>query len=57
MAWTAGVYIVIPRLLAVLGSTFTLWRLSRQFVPPPGLTSYVRNVIALERYQETGSGE
>jgi hypothetical protein len=57
MAWTAGVYIVIPRLLAVLGSTFTLWRLSRQFVPPPGLASYVRNVVALERYQETGSGE
>lgn len=57
MAWTAAVYIVIPRLLAVLGSTFTLWRLSRQFVVPPGLTSYVRNVLALERYQETGIGE
>ena len=47
MAWTAGIYIVVPRLLAVLGSTFTLWRLSRQFVPPPGLTSYVRNVLAV----------
>lgn len=54
MAWIAGVYIVFPRLLAVLGSTFTLWRRSRQFMPPPGLTSYVRNVIALERYQQTG---
>ena len=57
MAWTAGVYLIIPRLLAVLGSTFTLWRLSRQFVPPPGLTSYVRNVVALERYPETRVGE
>ena len=51
MAWTAAVYIVIPRLLAVLGSTFTLWRLSRQFMPPPGLASYVRNLLALERYK------
>ena len=45
MAWTAGVYIVVPRLLAALGSSFALWRLSRQFVPPPGLASYVRIVL------------
>jgi hypothetical protein len=44
MAWTAGVYIVVPRLLAALGSSFALWRLSRQLVPPPGLSSYVRIV-------------
>jgi hypothetical protein len=44
MAWTAAVYIVVPRLLAALGSSFALWRLSRQFVPPPGLASYVRIV-------------
>jgi len=56
MAWTAGIYIVLPRLLAVLGSTFSLWRVSRQFALPPGLASYVRNVLAVEHFQ-TGNGE
>ncbi len=54
MTWTACVYIIIPRLLAVSGSSFSLWRLARQSVPPPGLTSYVKNVLALERNQQTG---
>jgi hypothetical protein len=46
IAGTAFVYIVVPRLLAVLISTFGLWRLSRQLPVPPGVATYVRTLFA-----------
>ena len=52
IAWTAFLYIMLPRLLAVLISTFGLWRLSRQLPLPPGIATYVRTVFAAERFEE-----
>jgi hypothetical protein len=49
VAWTAFLYIMLPRLLAVLISTFGLWRLSRRLSLPPGVATYVRTVFAAER--------
>ena len=53
IAWTAGLYIVLPRLLATVWSTFSLWHLSRRLMPPPGVVGYVRNVLATERFGES----
>jgi hypothetical protein len=52
IALTAFLYIVVPRLLAVLISTFGLWRLSRRLSLPPGVGTYVRTVFAAERFGE-----
>jgi len=52
IAWTAFLYIMLPRLLAVLISTFGLWRLSRRLSLPPGAATYVRTVFAAERFGE-----
>ncbi|HEY0341054.1 MAG TPA: DUF2868 domain-containing protein, partial [Steroidobacteraceae bacterium] len=49
IAWTAGLYIVLPRLLAALTASFNLWRLSRRLVLPPGAVGYVRTLFAAER--------
>ena len=49
IAATAFLYIMVPRLLAVLVSTFGLWRLSRQVSLPPGIATFVRTVYAAER--------
>ena len=49
IAWTAGLYIVLPRLLAALLSTFGLWKLSRRLAPPSGLSGYVRTLFASAR--------
>jgi hypothetical protein len=52
IAWTAAVYIVLPRMLAALISTFNLWRLSRRLALPPGVASYVRTLFAAETLGE-----
>jgi uncharacterized membrane protein len=52
IAWAAFLYIMLPRLLAVLISTFGLWRLSRRLSLPPGVATYVRTVFAAERFGE-----
>ena len=49
IAWTAGLYIVLPRLLAALLSTLALWRVSRRLQLPPGLSGYVRTLLASAR--------
>ena len=56
IAWTAGLYIVLPRLILALFASFNLWRLSRQLPTPPGVVSYVRNLFATESFQP-GNGE
>lgn len=56
IAWTATLYIVLPRLLAALVSSFSLWRLSRRLVLPHGAVGYVRTLFAAERLQP-GNGE
>jgi hypothetical protein len=56
IAWTAGLYIVLPRVLAALSVSFTLWRLSRRLVLPPGAVGYVRTLFAAEKVQP-GNGE
>jgi hypothetical protein len=56
IAWTAGLYIVLPRVLAALSASFGLWRLSRRLVLPPGAVGYVRTLFAAEKVQP-GNGE
>ena len=56
IAWTAGLYIVLPRVLTALSASFALWRLSRRLVLPPGAVGYVRTLFAAEKVQP-GNGE
>ncbi len=56
IAWTAALYIVLPRLILALVASFNLWRLSRRLPTPPGVVSYVRNLFAAESFQP-GNGE
>ena len=56
IAWTAGLYILVPRLIAVLFASFNLWRLSRRLPVPLGIVGYVRTLFAAERFQP-GNGE
>jgi hypothetical protein len=56
IAWTAGLYIVFPRVLAALVASFNLWRVSRRLVLPSGAVGYVRTLFAAERIQP-GNGE
>jgi hypothetical protein len=56
IAWTAGLYIVLPRVIAALSASFSLWRLSRRLVLPPGAVGYVRTLFAAEKVQP-GNGE
>jgi hypothetical protein len=51
IAWTAGLYIVLPRLLAALTASVNLWRLSRRLVLPSGAVGYVRTLFAAEKVQ------
>jgi hypothetical protein len=53
IAWTAVLYIVLPRLFAALSTTFALWRLSRQLAIPSGLSGYVRMLLANVRTAAT----
>jgi hypothetical protein len=56
IAWTAGLYILLPRLIAALFTSFNLWRLSRRLPVPPGIVGYVRTLFAAESFQP-GNGE
>jgi Protein of unknown function (DUF2868) len=56
IAWTAGMYIVLPRVLAALTASFGLWRLSRRLELPPGSVGYIRTLFAAEKVQP-GNGE
>ena len=49
IAWTAVLYIVLPRLLAALLAMLRLWQLSRRLALPPGLSGYVRTLFASAR--------
>jgi hypothetical protein len=51
IAWTAVLYIVLPRLILAMFASFNLWRLSRRLPTPPGVVSYVRTLFA------AGNGE
>lgn len=46
IAVTAALYVVVPRLIAVVTSTLGVWRVSRQLTVPPGLTGYVQTLYA-----------
>jgi Protein of unknown function (DUF2868) len=50
IAWTAALYIVLPRLIATGLTTLSLWRLSRRLTLPPGVAGYVRTLLAAARY-------
>jgi hypothetical protein len=45
IAWTALLYIVIPRFLAVLANTVVLWHAARHPAAPPELNRYARLLI------------
>jgi Protein of unknown function (DUF2868) len=49
IALTAGLYIILPRLILMLVASVRLWRLSRRLVLPPGVVGYVRTLIAAAR--------
>ena len=52
IAWTAMLYIVVPRLLAALASTLELWRLSRRLTIPAALCGYM-GVLLVRAHAET----
>jgi hypothetical protein len=45
IALTAALYIVLPRLLAALGTAFGLWRFARRPPLPPSLLGYARTLL------------
>jgi hypothetical protein len=45
IALTAVLYIVLPRLIAALVSSFSLWRLARRAPLPPSLLGYARTLL------------
>jgi len=49
IALTAALYIILPRLILTLLSTFRLWRLSRHLVVPPNVVGYLRRLVANAR--------
>jgi hypothetical protein len=49
IALTAGLYIILPRLILTLSAAVRLWRLSRRLVLPSGVVGYVRTLIATAR--------
>jgi hypothetical protein len=50
IAWTAALYIVLPRLIATGVTTLSLWQLSRRFTLPSGVAGYVRTLLAAARH-------
>jgi Protein of unknown function (DUF2868) len=56
IAWTAVLYILLPRLILAVLASFNLWRLSRRLPTPPGVVGYVRTLFAADRFQP-GNGE
>lgn len=51
IAWTAALYIVLPRVIAAAIDTWSLWRLSQRFALPPGVAGYVRTLLATARHE------
>lgn len=49
IAMTAGLYIILPRLILTVLSAFRLWRLSRNLTLPLGVAGYVRTLVAAAR--------
>jgi len=49
IALTAGLYIILPRLILTVLSAFRLWRLSRNLTLPLGVVGYVRTLVAAAR--------
>jgi len=49
IALTAGLYIILPRLILTVLSAFRLWRLSRNLTLPLGVVGYVRTIVAAAR--------
>jgi hypothetical protein len=49
IALTAGLYIILPRLILTVLSGFRLWRLSRNLTLPLGVAGYVRTLVAAAR--------
>ncbi|MBS0417433.1 MAG: DUF2868 domain-containing protein [Proteobacteria bacterium] len=45
IAITAGLYIVLPRLIAVVATSFGLWRAARKIPLPPSLLGYARALV------------
>ncbi|HVW69471.1 MAG TPA: hypothetical protein VHB68_10880 [Steroidobacteraceae bacterium] len=46
IAWAAGLYIVLPRIIAACVSSVNVWRVSRRLPVPPGVVGYLRTLIA-----------
>ena len=46
IACTAAIYVVVPRLIAVVVATLRVWRVSRQVDVPPGVSGYVQTLLA-----------
>ena len=53
IAWTATLYILVPRLLAALVSTLELWRLSRRLTIPAALSGYMGVLLVRARAETT----
>jgi hypothetical protein len=49
IALTAGLYIILPRLILTVLSALRLWRLSRRLVVPPAVSGYLQTLIATAR--------
>jgi hypothetical protein len=49
IALTAGLYIIMPRLILTLLSALRLWRLSRRVVLPPEVAAYLQTLVATAR--------
>jgi len=49
IALTAGLYIILPRLVLMLLAALRLWRLSRRLVLPPAVAGYLQMLIATVR--------
>jgi hypothetical protein len=49
IALTAGLYIILPRVILTLSTAFRLWRLSRRPVLPPSVVGYLQSLLATAR--------
>jgi hypothetical protein len=49
IALTAGLYIILPRLVLTVLSALRLWRLSRHLTVPLGVVGYLRTLVAAAR--------
>ena len=49
IALTAGLYIILPRLVLAVLSALRLWRMSRRLVLPPAVAGYLQTLVATMR--------